>query len=45
VANQFYENGMSPESLNIRENGKLTERLIFPCAMADNGGKQIPIQL
>ena len=45
VANQFYENGMSPESLNIRENGKLTERLIFPWAMADYGGMQIPIQL
>jgi gliding-associated putative ABC transporter substrate-binding component GldG len=36
---------MSPESLNIRENGKLTERLIFPWAMADYGGMQIPIQL
>ena len=45
VANQFYENSMSPESLNIRENGKLTERLIFPWAIADYGGKQIPIQL
>ncbi|AFU67429.1 gliding motility ABC transporter-type substrate binding protein GldG [Psychroflexus torquis ATCC 700755] len=45
VANQFYENGMSPESLNIRENGTLTERLIFPWAMAEYGGMQIPIQL
>jgi len=45
VANQFYDNEMSPESLNIRENGKLTERLIFPWAIADYGGKQVPIQL
>lgn len=45
VANQFYGNEMSPESLNIRENGKLTERLIFPWAIADYGGKQVPIQL
>jgi gliding-associated putative ABC transporter substrate-binding component GldG len=45
VGNQFYQNGMSPESLNIRENGKLTERLIFPWAVAKFKNKTVSIQL
>lgn len=45
VANRFYEQGMSPESLNIRENGKMTERLIFPWAVANYKNQQTPIQL
>jgi gliding-associated putative ABC transporter substrate-binding component GldG len=45
VANQFYELGMPPESLNIRENGKLTERLIFPWAVANIKNQQASVQL
>lgn len=45
VANQFYEDGMPPESLNIRENGKMTERLIFPWAVAQHKGDKSSIQL
>ena len=45
IANQFYQNGMSPESLKIRENGKLTERLIFPWAVATFNNKSTSIPL
>ncbi|SDG54641.1 gliding motility-associated ABC transporter substrate-binding protein GldG [Psychroflexus sediminis] len=45
VANRFYEQGMPPESLNIRENGKMTERLIFPWAVANYKNQQTSIQL
>ncbi|WP_019038184.1 gliding motility-associated ABC transporter substrate-binding protein GldG [Psychroflexus tropicus] len=45
IANRFYENGMSPESLNIRENGKLTERLIFPWAVAQFKNQSVSIPL
>lgn len=45
VANQFYEKGMPPESLNIRENGKLTERVIFPWAVATYQNKDASVQL
>ncbi|MFD0932992.1 gliding motility-associated ABC transporter substrate-binding protein GldG [Psychroflexus salinarum] len=45
VANLFYEQGMPPESLNIRENGKLTERVIFPWAVANYENKQASIKL
>lgn len=45
IANQFYEQGMAPESLNIRENGKLTERLIFPWAVAKFKNQEASIQL
>ncbi|WP_394907762.1 gliding motility-associated ABC transporter substrate-binding protein GldG [uncultured Mesonia sp.] len=45
VAQRFYQSGMTPESLNIRENGKLTERLMFPWAVAELNGKQVKIPL
>lgn len=45
VANRFYEQGMPPETLNIRENGKMTERLIFPWAVANFKNQQSSIQL
>jgi gliding-associated putative ABC transporter substrate-binding component GldG len=45
IANLFYEKGMPPESLNIRENGKLTERIIFPWAVVNYKNQQSSIQL
>lgn len=45
VANLFYDRGMPPERLNIRESGKLTERLIFPWAVANFKNKQASIKL
>ena len=45
VANRFYEEGMPPESLNIRESGQLTERLIFPWAIAKYENKQVSVKL
>ena len=45
IANQFYANGMSPETLNIRENGKVTERLIFPWAIARYAKKEVSLPL
>lgn len=45
IANRFYEQGMPPETLNIRENGKLTERVIFPWAVANFNNQQASVQL
>lgn len=45
IANRFYEQGMPPETLNIRENGKLTERVIFPWAVANFKNQQASVQL
>lgn len=45
VANQFYEAGMSPQTLNVFENGKTSESLIFPWAIAYYGDKKVKIDL
>lgn len=34
VASLFHKQGMPPENLKIQENGKVTERLVFPWAVA-----------
>lgn len=45
VANQFYKAGMSPQVLNVAENGKTSESLIFPWAIAYYGDKKVQIDL
>lgn len=45
VANRFYKSGMSPENLNVYENGKTSESLLFPWAVANYNGKQVKIHL
>lgn len=45
VGTRFYENGMSPENLNVREKGKTTETLIFPWATLKYGDKTAKVKL
>lgn len=45
VASQFYEMGMTPARINVVENGRSTEAIIFPWAIANYGNKTVKIQL
>lgn len=45
VANQFYANGMSPKVLNEMKNGEMSEKIIFPWAVAHYGDQKAPISL
>ncbi|MGO1752623.1 MAG: gliding motility-associated ABC transporter substrate-binding protein GldG [Psychroflexus sp.] len=45
VANQFYQNGMSPKVLNQMKNGEMSEKIIFPWAVASFGEQKIPVSL
>ncbi|WGK64092.1 gliding motility-associated ABC transporter substrate-binding protein GldG [Croceiramulus getboli] len=45
IANRFLEAGMQPARINVRENGKLTEEIIFPWATATHNGQTLPIPL
>lgn len=45
VANQFYENGMSPKVLNQLKNGEMREKIIFPWAIISYDGQKLPVKL
>lgn len=45
IAKKFYEQGMTPERVNIAENGKVTERIVFPWAEASYQGEKFPLSL
>lgn len=45
VANAFYRRGMTPERLNLLQNGKTIENLIFPWAEISMKGKKVQIPL
>ncbi|PZD78097.1 gliding motility-associated ABC transporter substrate-binding protein GldG [Mesonia sp. K7] len=45
VANEFYQSGMMPETINVTENGKVTETIFFPWAVATYDGKSVQIPL
>ncbi len=45
VAEQFYKMGMTPARLNVQENGKNSESIIFPWAIANYGNKTVKIPL
>lgn len=45
VAEQFYKAGMIPETINVNENGKISESIMFPWAMASNSKQAIPVKL
>ena len=45
IATQFYEMGMTPARINVVENGRTTEAIIFPWAMANYGKKTVSIPL
>lgn len=45
VGNAFYQNGMMPENLSVMKNGKLTKTVIFPWAVVNYKGQQMPVHL
>ncbi|GAB2777511.1 gliding motility-associated ABC transporter substrate-binding protein GldG [Salinimicrobium soli] len=45
VATAFYQMGMTPARINVVENGRSSEAIIFPWAMANYGNKSVSIQL
>lgn len=45
IATQFYEMGMTPARINVVENGRTSEAIIFPWAMANYGNKSVAIPL
>lgn len=45
IATQFYEMGMTPARINVIENGRSSESIIFPWAMANYGEETVIIPL
>ena len=45
IAEEFYKMGMTPARLNVQENGKNSESIIFPWAIANFGDKTVKIPL
>lgn len=45
IANNFYKAGMTPETLNVNENGKISESLLFPWAVAYYDDKFVQVNL
>ncbi|MCH4823893.1 gliding motility-associated ABC transporter substrate-binding protein GldG [Gramella lutea] len=45
IAEEFYRMGMTPARLNVKENGKNSESIIFPWAIANYGDKTVKIPL
>ncbi len=45
IATQFYEMGMTPARINVVENGRTSEAIVFPWAMANYGNKSVAIPL
>ncbi|WP_108173185.1 gliding motility-associated ABC transporter substrate-binding protein GldG [Christiangramia gaetbulicola] len=45
IAEEFYKMGMTPARLNVQENGKNSESIIFPWTIANYGEKTVKIPL
>ena len=45
IAEEFYKLGMTPARLNVMENGKSSETIIFPWAIANYGNETVKIPL
>ncbi|WP_240095557.1 gliding motility-associated ABC transporter substrate-binding protein GldG [Christiangramia crocea] len=45
IAEEFYKMGMTPARLNVQENGRNSESIIFPWAIANHGNKTVKIPL
>jgi ABC-2 type transport system permease protein len=45
VAQEFYESGMTPARVSVMENGKASETIIFPWAIANFNNKTVKISL
>ena len=45
IATQFYEMGMTPARINVVENGRSSESIIFPWALANYGKESVIVPL
>ncbi len=45
IATEFYNAGMPPQNLNVTQNGKVSESLLFPWAVANFGEQRVKIHL
>ena len=45
IATQFYQMGMTPARINVVENGRTSEAIIFPWAMANYGNRSVAVPL
>lgn len=45
IAGEFYQRGMNPIQINEVEQGKISERLLFPWATVRKGDVEIPVKL
>ncbi|HET7360515.1 MAG TPA: Gldg family protein, partial [Salinimicrobium sp.] len=45
VASRFYEMGMTPARINVVENGRSSETIVFPWAVVHYNGNSDPVQL
>ena len=45
IAEEFYKMGMTPARLNVQENGRTSESIIFPWILANYGDKTVKIPL
>lgn len=45
VANQFYQMGMTPARINVVENGRTTEEIVFPWAMVNFRNRSVVVPL
>ncbi|QNR85559.1 gliding motility-associated ABC transporter substrate-binding protein GldG [Pedobacter riviphilus] len=45
VINNLYERGIEATNLSVKTESGLTQKLVFPMAMMESGGKELPIKL
>ncbi|TDG36838.1 gliding motility-associated ABC transporter substrate-binding protein GldG [Pedobacter changchengzhani] len=45
VVNNLYQNGIEATNLSVKTDNGLTQKLVFPMAMIESDGKQIPVKL
>ncbi len=45
VINQLYEMGIKPTNINIKSDAGFTEKLVFPMALIESNGRQMPVKL
>ena len=45
VINNLYQQGIEPTNLSVKTESGLTQKLVFPMAMIESDGKQMPVKL
>ncbi|WP_443943866.1 gliding motility-associated ABC transporter substrate-binding protein GldG [Pedobacter sp. AW1-32] len=45
IINNLYQNGIEATNLSVKTESGLTQKLVFPMAMMESDGKQIPVKL